>query len=200
MQIEQIWLDAESELLYCPCFLSEALADGLFQTLNTELAWKAEEIKIFGKTHLQPRLLAWYGDAEAHYSYSGIRHEPLIWTPSLALLKEQLESCFAVSFNSVLANKYRNGQDSMGWHSDDEKELGARPIIASLSLGAARRFLFRPRKGFEGVKREFLLAHGSLLLMRGNTQQNWQHSVPKTAKLTGERINLTFRTIRVTKL
>ncbi len=181
--------------LYEPDFLSRAEQGRYYDILLEELQWQQQPIRIFGKEYWQPRLLAWYGDAEAVYSYSGIRQEPLCWTGVLLELKKRVEDFTAAHFNSVLANYYRDGCDSMGWHSDDESELGENPLIASLSLGATRRFCMRPRKGVVGEKMELLLEGGSLLLMQGDFQKCWQHSIPKTAKPTGGRINLTFRWI-----
>lgn len=140
-----------------------------------------------------PRLEAWYGDAGASYSYSGLAHEPLPWTPELQRLRERVEVAAGTTFNSVLANLYRDGNDSNGWHADDESELGEQPVIASLSLGAARRFLLRHRASVERV--EVVLEAGSLLLMRGKTQQCWKHSVPKQRTVHAPRINLTFRRV-----
>ena len=195
MQKQEIWLDERSEIIYFPDFINEANADFFFEKLRQELNWQSEKIRIFGKEHWQPRLLAWYADSGVKYSYSGITHHPQSWSENLSKIKEMVEAESATVFNSVLANLYRNGADSMGWHSDDEKELGPEPFIASLSLGAERRFLFRPRKGIVADKKEFILKSGSLLLMRGRTQEHFQHAVPKTAKVVRERINLTFRKI-----
>lgn len=195
MQKEHIWLDDSSELIYYPQFLNLEESYFFFEKLKTELNWQAEKIRLFGKEHWQPRLLAWYADHGVQYTYSGITHQPEFWSENLLNLKGIIENLTEITFNSVLANFYRNGADSMGWHSDDEKELGPEPVIASLSLGQERRFLFRPRKGIFGQKKDFLLNSGSLLIMRGRTQEHFQHSVPKTAKVVGERINLTFRKI-----
>jgi alkylated DNA repair dioxygenase AlkB len=195
MQKQHIWLDEQSELIYFPNFIIKKEAHSFFEKLRVELSWQAEKIRIFGKEHWQPRLLAWYADQGVQYSYSGITHYPQHWSEYLSQIREMVEAETATVFNSVLANLYRYGADSMGWHSDDEKELGPEPLIASLSLGSERRFLFRPRKGIIADKKEFLLQSGSLLLMRGRTQEHFQHAIPKTAKAVGERINLTFRKI-----
>jgi alkylated DNA repair dioxygenase AlkB len=146
---------------------------------------------------LQPRLTAWYGDATARYSYSGLDLTPQPWTPALLALRTQVEQATGVTFNSVLLNLYRTGQDSMGWHADDEPELGPEPVIASISLGATRRFRLRPRHSQQlpHAPLGLDLPSGSLLVMRGTTQQHWQHAVPKTARPVGPRLNLTFRTI-----
>lgn len=159
----------------------------------SELEWEQEDITIFGRTVRQPRLISWYGDPGARYAYSGLVLEPRSWHPALLKLKRQIESFTRHRFNSVLANAYRDGSDSMGWHSDDEKELGPKPFIASLSLGEERRFLLR-QKGRKSSG--LLLEHGSLLLMKGDCQQRFQHALPKTRRKIGLRINLTFREIR----
>jgi alkylated DNA repair dioxygenase AlkB len=195
MQMESIFLDEQSELHYYPEFLNSEAAAFFFEKLRTELQWQQEKIRLFGKEHWQPRLLAWYADPGVQYTYSGITHHPLLWSENLLKIKTLIEKEIGTGLNSALANLYRNGADSMGWHSDDEKELGPEPLIASISLGAERRFLFRPRKGIIAAKKDFLLPSGSLLIMRGRTQEHFQHAVPKTAKLVGERINLTFRNI-----
>lgn len=142
---------------------------------------------------MQPRLSAWYADPGVCYRYSGIRLEDRPWHPRLAELRERLEAELGVSFNSVLCNAYRDGQDAMGWHADDEPELGTRPVIASLSLGHARTLRLRPRTG--GPSTGHFLESGSLLLMEGRSQADWQHAVPRTRRASGLRINLTFRRI-----
>ncbi|EED31378.1 DNA repair system specific for alkylated DNA [gamma proteobacterium NOR5-3] len=167
--------------------------DVLFDRLQRELHWRQEPIQLFGKRYMQPRLLAWYGDDGLSYRYSGIDHEPLPWTATLATLREHVQTLSGVRFNSVLANQYRDHRDSMGLHADDEPELGPKPVIASLSLGEERvfRLKHRHRKDLKPVR--LPLAPGSLLIMRGDTQQNWRHEVPKQARPCGARINLTFR-------
>lgn len=162
--------------------------------LRRTLAWQQKPIMIFGREVMQPRLTAWYGDPECSYVYSGKRNEPLAWTPLLRELRDAVETVTGARFNSVLANCYRNGQDSMGWHSDDEPELGPDPIIASLSLGATRRFCLQHRKR-KASKLELALQDGDLLLMAGGCQAHYRHALPKTAKPIGERLNFTFRWI-----
>ena len=178
-----------------PDFLAPELAAAYLRELETTITWRQEPIRLFGRAVMQPRLTAWYGDPGAVYGYSGLRLAPLPWTPALVELRTQVEAAAAARFNCVLLNLYRHGQDSMGWHADDEPELGAAPVIASLSLGATRRFRLRPRDAqcppHPPVTLE--LTSGSLLLMRGPTQQYWQHAVPKTARPTAPRLNLTFR-------
>lgn len=169
-------------------------ADALFEALHRETPWEQHRLKIFGRDVGSPRLSCWVGDEGTAYKYSGALFEPHAWTPTLAALREELAARFELRFNSVLANLYRDGRDSMGWHSDDEPELGREPAIASLSFGAVRRFRFRSRE----TKRVVLaldLESGSLLVMRGATQRLYHHDLPKTAR-AGARINLTFRSIR----
>jgi len=160
---------------------------------NTE--WRQEEITIFGKTHLQPRLTAWYGNQESSYSYSGITMEPRAWNQTLLNLKVRIESLLGQDFNSVLLNYYRDHRDSMGMHSDDEPELGKQPVIASLSLGEERTLLLRHkyRKDLSTIK--LPLTSGSLLVMKGSTQSYWKHGISKQKKVCGSRLNLTFRSI-----
>jgi len=158
-----------------------------------ELAWHGEEIPLFGRRVAVPRLLCWYGDPGAVYRYSGVSHEPLPWHEVLADLRTRIEAFSGHAFNTVLCNRYRTGRDSMGWHADDEPELGERPFIASLSLGAERLFRIRHRRTARTL--DVPLRDGNLLLMGGDLQSHWRHSIPKTARPCGERINLTFRRI-----
>ncbi|UYZ58528.1 alpha-ketoglutarate-dependent dioxygenase AlkB family protein [Hymenobacter latericus] len=178
-------------------FLPPADADALLRELTDGIAWRQEPIRLFGREVLQPRLIAWHGDAGAAYRYSGLQLQPAALTPTLHALRLRLQQATGATYNSVLLNLYRHGQDSMGWHADDEPELGPAPVIASLSLGATRRFRFRrrPNASFEAAPVSLDLPHGSLLLMQGPTQHNWQHALPKTARPVGPRINLTFRNI-----
>ncbi len=169
----------------------------LFRELYESLEWRSESITLFGKRMLQPRLLAWYGDPQARYRYSGTVHAPLPWIPLLTELRERIEVLSGASYNSVLANLYRNERDSMGLHADDEPELGKEPVIASLSLGETRvfRLKHRSRKDLKPLRIE--LPSGSLLVMRGTTQECWKHEVPKSRVPCEARINLTFRTMVV---
>lgn len=181
---------------YIPGFLDDAEAGGLLARLWRELDWSQREISLYGRRVLQPRLVAWYGDSGAVYSYSGLTLQPLPWHPALLQLRERIGSRAGHPFNAVLANAYRDGRDSMGWHSDNEKELGPRPVIASLSLGAPRRFVLRParRPPDAGAgSRAVTLEHGSLLVMRAGCQQRYQHALPRTRQPTALRINLTYR-------
>ena len=183
-------LPRDGEAFYIPAFLPLERADAAFDELRRGVAWREEAIRIFGKQVLQPRQTAWYGDRD--YSYSNIVMQKRVWLPMLAELKSEVETSARVTFNGVLLNHYRDGQDSMGWHRDNEKELGERPVIASLSLGQSRRFVFRHRTD-RSMKVEQTLEHGSLLVMRGLSQSAWEHALPKTTRSIGARINLTFR-------
>lgn len=189
-------IQTDGEAIYYPHFFSEQECKIHFEQLYTELTWKAEQITLFGKTYWQPRLIAWYGDKNIIYSYSGNKMKPLKWITPLLKIKQKLEEVCTSSFNSVLANLYRDGQDSMGWHSDDEPELGKNPIIASISFGGSRRFHFR-HKHNKTLKNQSIDLHtGSLLLMKGTLQHNWQHQISKTKKEVAPRINLTFRMVK----
>ena len=181
-------------LQYAQHFLSLEQADRLFAELVTQVPWQQAEIRLFGKSVMTPRLSCWMGDARAVYRYSNTTFLPEPWLNSILALKNQLETAVGCTFNSVLLNYYRNGQDAMGWHSDDEPELGTQPAIASVSLGAERRFLLR-EKTKNARSMGLPLANGSLLLMQGDSQKLFQHSLPRTAKPIGARINLTFRKI-----
>lgn len=181
-------------LRYAGRFLPPEQADGLLHALIAEVPWRQAEISLFGRKVLTPRLSCWMGDAEAVYRYSNTTFAPEPWLDCILALKHQLEAVTGSPFNSVLLNYYRSGQDAMGWHSDDEPELGAQPVIASISLGGVRRFLLRKKSG--GTSSAIELAHGSLLLMQGDTQEKYQHSLPRSAKAVAARINLTFRKIR----
>jgi alkylated DNA repair dioxygenase AlkB len=161
--------------------------------------WRAESVVVWGKPYLQPRLTAWYGDEDARYEYSGLELDPLPWTPRLLAIKASVERAADCRFNSVLLNYYRNERDSMGMHSDDEPELGAEPVIASLSLGAARTLVFRHRSDRSRKPLRIELGDGSLLLMRGATQSHWKHGIAKERRPCGARVNLTFRRIVSTR-
>lgn len=184
-----------AELDFRPHWLDAATAAAWFTQLAGETPWEQPQLFIHGRYLRVPRLLAWYGDAEARYSYSGLEHRPLPWTPLLGEIRARVQDAAGQPFNGVLLNYYRNGDDSMGWHSDDEPELGHAPLIASLNLGGPRRFDLR-RKGTTSIGHSLELADGSLLVMKGQTQHHWQHQVAKTRKPVAPRINLTFRLIR----
>jgi alkylated DNA repair dioxygenase AlkB len=178
--------------LYPRCFATEAQV--WFDTLQQQLDWRHEAIKIYGKTSVVPRLTAFYGDPDIAYRYSGIVHIAQPWHPLLAHIRDHLKQLLDLSFNSVLANYYRDGKDYMGWHSDDEMELQRSPVIASVSLGAERPFYLRHK---ESVYDPYHLSlySGSLLVMGHATQKTWQHSLPRRLRIKSPRINLTFRTI-----
>lgn len=185
---------AGAEVTLYQGFIEAAEANDTLERLIAETPWQQDRIRIAGKWIPVPRLQAWYGDSRSLYAYSGITLNPLPWTPLLASLKDRVEARSGCLFNSVLVNYYRDGRDSVSWHADDEAELGADPVIASLSLGADRTFRFRPkRRQAQSVSCQ--LANGSLLLMGSGTQINWQHEIPKEKALTLPRLNLTFRFI-----
>jgi len=191
------WSDAL--LIFDQKFYPKELADELLCNLTQNIAWKQGEITMFGKKVLEPRLTAWYGDEGRRYIYSGKTNEALPWIQELDEMKKQIEQhpsalSLGAQFNFVLLNFYRNGNDSMGFHSDQEPELGKNPIIASVSLGEPRRFRFRHRDN-KDQKHEIELTHGSLLVMAGAMQHHWTHGVPKEPKKMNPRINLTFRKI-----
>lgn len=183
-----------ADLALAPAWLSPTHADALFAALHAAIPWEIHRIRLFGRQVDSPRLSCWIGDADAAYTYSGVRFEPRPWPPALLPIRARLARELDVDFNSVLANLYRDGRDSMGWHSDAEAELGPRPVIASLSLGAVRRFVLKSRAD-PALKHALELPHGSLLLMRGDTQRHYRHALPRTARPVGPRINLTFRRV-----
>jgi alkylated DNA repair dioxygenase AlkB len=175
-------------ITYFPKFFAPQEADALFVWLQQHIAWKQEQGR-FG--HSFPRLTALYADAGVTYKYSGIIFPSLVWTDELNAVRRRVEQAAGTPFNSVLLNYYRHGNDSIGFHADDEPELGPNPIVPSISLGATRRFILRHKRSKKRI--EYDLGHGSLLLMAGTLQHFWHHSLPKTNKPVGERINLTFR-------
>ena len=183
-----------ARLAYQPAWLPLAEADALFGELQRSLPWSVHRIRVFGRGVDSPRLSAWIGDADAVYRYSGSDFEPYPWIPALIGLRQRLQDELDTPFNSVLANLYRDGRDAMGWHSDDEPELGPQPVIASVSLGGVRRFLLKHRNE-PSIRSAIALPHGSLLVMAGDTQRHYRHALPRTAKPVAPRINLTFRWI-----
>jgi alkylated DNA repair dioxygenase AlkB len=183
-----------AELWFAPGWLAAADADALLVSLREEIRWETHRIRLFGRELDSPRLSCWIGDEGAAYTYSGARFQLHPWPAALLYVRQRLANELDGAFNSVLANRYRDGNDYMGWHSDNESALGPRPLIASLSLGATRRFLLKHREE-SSRKLELELPHGSLLVMGGDTQRNYKHSLPRTARPMGERINLTFRRI-----
>jgi alkylated DNA repair dioxygenase AlkB len=185
----------DGEVIIYQNFFEQLESERLFNELISNMNWRQDKIKMFGKEFDQPRLTAWYGDEGKSYKYSGIIMNPESWIPALLLIKERIEKVIELNFNSVLVNLYRNGKDYVSWHSDDEPELGNNPTIASVSLGETRRFQLRHKSNKNLDTVEIALNHGSLLIMKGSTQHFWKHQVPKTSKLLKARINLTFRVI-----
>jgi len=175
-------------------WLAPGEADALFAGVRGAIPWSVHRIRLFGREVDSPRLSCWIGDPGIGYRYSGTRFEPHPWPVALRAIRARLGGELRIDFNSVLANMYRDGRDSMGWHSDDEPELGSQPLIASLSLGATRRFVLKHRTD-PSRKLALEVPHGSLLVMRGATQAHYRHAVPRTARPVGSRINLTFRRI-----
>ncbi len=191
----RIVLDRDGVVTYDPSFLDAGYAERAFAALRDEIAWAQESMPMFGRRIPFPRLTAWYGDPGASYTYSGLENVALAWTPLLRALRDRVATATGARYNSVLLNRYRGGSDGMGWHADDEPELGSEPVIASLNLGAARTFELRHRTDRERVA--LPVEPGSLLVMAGVTQRHWVHRVPKDARAAGERINLTFRLVDV---
>lgn len=184
----------DAEIVYYPNFFDKRDADAIFEQLLNEIPWQQDDIKVFGKTHPQPRLTALFGNDGKPYSYSNIKMQPHPWNILLQKIKSLVEDCTETNFTSVLLNQYRNGKDSNGWHADNEKELGTNPVIASLSFGAERTFQLKHNSDLS-LKKSIVLEHGSLLIMKGTTQHFWKHQIPKTSKPIGSRVNLTFRVI-----
>jgi alkylated DNA repair dioxygenase AlkB len=183
----------DGELSLIKQFYPLQRSDALFAQLKTDIVWQEEELLMYGKLCKVPRLMAWYGDPRANYQYSGVDHVPLPWTAQLLAVRDKVAQYCSSDFNSVLLNLYRNGQDSMGCHCDDEQELGNNPVIASLSLGDAR--VFKLHHKTRKITLDVVLEHGDLLVMAGTLQRYWQHAVPKTRQHKTARINLTFRMI-----
>lgn len=186
----------DGEILFMKNFFDPYEAQNLFEILQKTINWRQEQIKMYGKTHLVPRKTAWYGEEGLNYSYSGIICQPEKWTEELIYVKSEIEKLIpSEKFTSVLLNLYNDGNNKMGWHADDEKELGINPTIASVSFGATRRFDIK-HKEIHGLQYQFELTSGSLLIMRGALQHHWIHQIPAQKKVTKPRINLTFRTIK----
>ena len=184
----------DASIIYYPNFFSTEEATMLFDTLQKEIPWQQDDIKVYGKVYPQPRLTALFGNEGKSYSYSNITMHPHKWSPVLMSIKEKVEKATEAIYSTVLLNYYRDGKDSNGWHADNEKELGTNPIIASLSFGAERMFQLK-HNAIPKQKINIPLTHGSLLVMKGTTQHFWKHQIPKTTKPIGPRINLTFRII-----
>lgn len=184
----------DAAIEYYPNLFDTATSNMLFEKLLQEVPWQQDEISVYGKSHPQPRLTALYGNEGKSYAYSNIVMHPHAWNPLLMHIKNEVEDRCDESFTTVLLNLYRDGKDSNGWHSDNEKELGRNPVIASVSFGAERSFHLQHNT--LDVKQKIILEHGSLLLMKGSTQHFWKHQIPKTTRAIGPRINLTFRSIK----
>ncbi len=184
------WLTSGAWLDYQPTWLDDGEARSLAERLAANLHWEQRAIVLFGREVLQPRLIAWAG--ERAYRYSGRSLEPRPFGPELATVRDRVAAATGLPFDHVLVNRYRDGNDSMGMHADDEPELGADPVVAAVSLGATRRFVIQPRKKKTGGRRVIALEHGSLLIMGGSFQHELRHGIPRTAA-AGERISLTFR-------
>lgn len=182
------------EFIFYPKFFLETESDMFFKSLRQDISWKQETMNMYGKKVNFPRLTAWYGENDKAYSFSGITLHPLKWTPELMLIKNKIEEIAKVKFNSVLLNLYRDGNDSISWHTDAESELGTNPTIASVNFGATRTFQLKHIKSKKNF--DIQLSDGSLLVMQGQLQHYWQHQIPKTKMKIGERINLTFRVIK----
>jgi alkylated DNA repair dioxygenase AlkB len=182
------------EYSYVPNFFNKTESDNFLKSLRENIIWKQESMNMYGKKIDFPRLTAWYGDNDKPYTFSGITLQPLPWSSEITAIKNKIEPKANVVFNSVLLNLYRDGNDSISWHTDAERELGKNPIIASVNFGETRKFQLRHIKTKEKIEIE--LTHGSLLIMQGELQHFWQHQVPKTKEIKKERINLTFRVIK----
>lgn len=189
----------DADVYYSPCVDLGADQDLLLKELVEQTPWRTDVINLLGKEYRQPRLTAWFGDAGAHYTYSGLSLKPLPWTGLLSTLRSRVEALARAPFNSVLLNYYRDHRDSMGMHSDDEPELGKNPTIASVSLGERRTLVLKHKFRKELKPFQLTLDPGSLLLMKGATQHNWKHGINKLGRPCGPRVNLTFRRIVATR-
>lgn len=186
-------LPYDGEVNYYGKLFNRNEADEYLAVLLNTIAWKNDEAVIFGKHIVTKRKIAWYGDTEFNYTYSNTTKKALTWTKELLAIKHIIETKTGETFNSCLLNLYHNGDEGMAWHSDAEKDLKKNGTIASLSFGAERKFAFKHKQTKATVS--LLLEHGSLLLMKDTTQQNWLHRLPPTKLVTKPRVNLTFRTI-----
>ena len=181
-------------LQYIPCIFNSNESKHFMKAFIEQIPWEQKQITMYGKQLLTPRLTSWHGDAHKAYAYSGNKFNPLPWTPELLKIKHKIEPLAGVLFNSVLLNYYRDGNDSVAWHSDDETELGGQPVIASVSFGQPRRFDVR-NKTDKNIKYAIMLEEGSMLLMKGDLQQKWEHRIAKSTLPMNSRVNLTFRVI-----
>lgn len=185
---------SNGEYIYIPDFYNREKANRFLEAFVNDIEWNQESMNMYGRQVLFPRLTAWYGDNDKPYSFSGITLQPKSWSKELLKIKQDIEPLCNMVFNSVLLNLYRDGNDSISWHTDAEKELGINPVIASVNFGAERTFQLRHIETKEKI--EIILKHGSLLIMQGELQHYWQHQVPKTKKVDSKRVNLTFRVIK----
>lgn len=186
----------DADISYLHDFLPHDESIRYLETLLTEVAWQQNEIKMFGKVYNEPRLTAWYGDQGLTYKYSGIQLKSTPWSDHLDELKSKVNAAASTEFNSALLNYYRDGQDSMGYHQDNEPELGLNPVIASLTFGASRIFQLKHITDKSIKRKDIPLKSGSLLIMAGATQHHWKHQIPKTKIPIGPRLNITFRVIK----
>lgn len=193
--MKKIQLSKKSHLIYIPSFIEQDKTQSLKNSLIQESQWRDDKIKMFGKVFDQPRKVAFFGSPEISYTYSKIKMIPQGWSVSTKELTDKINALDAYDFNTCLLNLYRDGSDHMSWHCDNEPELGASPIVASLSLGEERDFFFRHKKDLDN-KVELKLENGSLLLMLGECQNEFNHALPKRKKQNGERVNLTFRSVK----
>lgn len=189
---KQHFILPNAELIYVPNFFNYPESDNYFKIIKDQTNWQHDDITVFGKTYKQPRLTALYGDTKQTYSYSNITMHPEAFTSNLLDIKSKVEKFSDEKFNTLLVNLYRDGNDSNGWHADNEKELGINPVIASVSFGEERPFHFKHRR-LKNERHKLNLEHGSLLLMKGEMQHYWLHQIAKTKKKVEPRINLTFR-------
>lgn len=185
-------LSHDGEVFYLGNFFDFEQSNNFYKKLINEIEWKQEPVYIYGKEIMQPRLTAWYGDSGKEIHYSGISMEPRPWSRTLLVIKERIEKHLQLKFTSALLNQYRDGNDSLGWHRDNEKELGINPTIASVSFGVSRTFFIRNYKN-KKEKYNIELEHGSLLIMKKETQHFWEHSIPKRKRVIEPRVNITFR-------
>jgi len=191
-------LPSDGKSYYFGKILNDSEEQRFFNNLLDEVAWQHDEVMIFGKKIVTARKTAWYGDREFEYTYSKMTKKAKLWIPELLELRKRVEEVTGLEFNSCLLNLYHSGEEGMSWHSDAEAELGKQPAIASVSLGVERRFVFKHKTSAEKI--ELQLEPGSLLLMAGDTQKNWLHSLPKSKRIKEPRINLTFRNIKKSKI
>ena len=191
-------LPVDGEAYYIPRLFTQQDSATFLSLLLENVPWKQEPIRMFGKQVMQPRLTAYYGDPDFAYTYSGITMQPEPWIAPLSTIREKVEAVAGTRFTAALLNQYRNGGDSMGWHRDNERSLGTNPVIASVSFGADRKFSLRHYTN-KKLRHSINLEDGSLLLMKGATQHQWEHQLPKTGVATGVRINITFRVVLPSK-